>query len=227
MESMEKFILKTKEKVIRKIEEAKSIQEKKKIVEDNCFYYPFISPEDFEEYIEEDTQVENMDFKDELRAILKTPEQVENEANLKSIETGKNVAERHFEYVKRIIRNNAEKGKYTSVDNKKIIEYELEIPSGDFSLRLPMAGYRDVGGVKFESGIKCEIDDMVLYNSYKKTISSLANEIGATIDIICCFEENGMRTYIDIPGTNVSLNERNYVHLQRRTAVYLRGRIEI
>ena len=38
MQSMEEFILKTKEKVIRKIEDAKTIKEKKKIVEDNCFY---------------------------------------------------------------------------------------------------------------------------------------------------------------------------------------------
>ena len=90
-----------------------------------------------------------------------------------------------------------------------------------------MFGYRDVGGVKFESGIKCEIEDMVLYNSYKQTLISLADEIGATIDIVCYFEENGMKTYIDIPGTNVSLISRNYVHLQRRTDVYLRGRIEI
>ena len=51
-----------------------------------------------------------MDFRDELRAILKTPEQVENEANSKSIEEGKKVAERHIEYVKRIIRNHAESG---------------------------------------------------------------------------------------------------------------------
>ena len=101
MQSMDEFILKTKEKVIRKIEEAKSVKEKKKIVEDNCFYYPFISPEDFEEYIEDDILSEDMDFKDELRAILKTPEQVENEANLKSIETGKNIAAEHFEYAKK------------------------------------------------------------------------------------------------------------------------------
>ena len=168
-----------------------------------------------------------MDFRDELRAILKTPEQVENEANLKSIEEGKKVAERHIEYVKRIIRNHAENGKYTCIGDKKIIEYELEIPALDFSLHLPMFGYRDVGGVKIESGISCEIRDMVLYNSYKQTITALANEIGATIDIICCFEENGMRTYIDIPGTNFSLNSRNYVHLEKRTNVYLKGRIEI
>ena len=63
-----------------------------------------------------------MDFRDELRAILKTPEQVENEANLKSIEEGKKVAERHIEYVKRIIRNHAENGKYTCIGDKKIIE---------------------------------------------------------------------------------------------------------
>jgi hypothetical protein len=68
---------------------------------------------------------------------------------------------------------------------------------------------------------------MVLYNSYKQTISSLADEIGATIDIVSYFEEKGMKTYIDIPGTNVSLNLRNYVHLEKRTNVYLKGRIEI
>lgn len=225
MESMEEFVLQLKEKIIRRIERANHITEKKAIVETYCFSFPFLSPDDFKDYIGKEKK--NLDFKDELREILKTPEQVEIEANLRSIETGKNIATEHFEYVKKEIRSHAEQGLYKCAGDKKIIEYEIEIPSYKSLIRLPMAGYRDVGGVKFESGIKCEVDDMVLYNSYKQTISSLASEIGATIDIICCFEENGKRTYIDIPGTNISLNERNYVHLQRRTAVYLRGKIEI
>lgn len=143
-----------------------------------------------------------MSFKDELRATIRTPEQVRREKENTSVDIGKYCANKDYEEWKKEIIHNAKNGKYDSEEGKKCIKADVTHLQISFYIKFREARFEyGFGNAKYERGIKYYIEDEVAFSTYKKEINRLAMDDDAYVQLKGKYIDEGKTYYFDIPGT--------------------------
>lgn len=185
---MDEFIKQLKEKVSRCIENADGIKEKKEIVENYCFYFPFLSPDDFEHLlVEAEPKIKReVSFLDELKSIVKSPEEAKVERKQESIDFGIRCATTDYHKLKAQIFEAAKRNDYIIVGEKKVIECTCNCSFWDTYYRTispekSIIGFKPalskrIGNIVFDKGIEYFIKDKLAYDTYNSEITKMAEE---------------------------------------------------
>ena len=185
---MDEFIKQLKEKVSRRIENANGIKEKKEIVETYCFSFPFLSADDFEHLlVETKHQIkEEVSFLDELKSIVKSPEEVKEARKKESEDFGIKCATTDYHKLKSQIIEAAKRNEYKIVGEKKIIEcicncsfwdtYYRTISPEKSIIGFKPAFSKKIGNIVFDRGIEYFIKDQLAYDAYNLTIAKKSKD---------------------------------------------------
>ncbi|MBQ8246895.1 MAG: hypothetical protein IJZ42_07160 [Lachnospiraceae bacterium] len=159
-----------------------------------------------------------MSFRDEMNAILKTPEQIASEKRSASVEAARKHAQVDYDCVKRIIKEKCQNGEYKIVGNRRVISF-------DYPTRL--SSYLEMTHVSYdricEYGLKCIVKDAAGFDVYKNKLYLLSEEDDITIQLKYVFRDtNGSEQSFDIPWFQGILNNRTTIHIKGHSDIVLR-----
>lgn len=160
-----------------------------------------------------------MSFRDDVNAVVKTPEQVIDERRKQSIDSGMSCAKKDYENVKDEIKRKSQCGDYKTVGNKRIIKFDYNHCSVYNFVWMKSEWFDGI----IDKGIQCELKDAVALDAYKEELKRLAEEDEIEIHLLYVFrDDNGSEYSFDIPGNYSSVHMRNTCHVHRRSEYVLR-----
>ncbi len=159
-----------------------------------------------------DSGGKKMSFRDEVKRIMKTPEEVAENERKEKIHEGMQYAQKDFKSLKDKIKSAAANGEAKYIDRKQVIQCDC------YSVGLGMLTSCNNTNCccKIEQGIACNIKNSTSYNAFKEEIERLTREEEIQIEFRAIFkDDDGSVTTFNIPGTCPELDHRNTCHLTR------------
>lgn len=160
-----------------------------------------------------------MSFRDEINEVIKTPEQVKDEKIKNSVNTGISYAKEDYTNIKNEIKRKAQCGNYEQVGNRRIIKFDYTCCNA-YKMANIVAEWFD--GI-INRGIRCEVQDVVAFEAYKKELQRLTKEDEIDIQLYYLFrDDDGSESKFELPGNYSSVHKRTTCHIIRRSNYVLR-----
>lgn len=160
-----------------------------------------------------------MSFRDEVNALIKTPEQIASEKRSASIINGTNLAKRDFEKLKAEIKRKCQNAEYKIVNGKQIVNFDYQYISVYEFVMMTHVWFDGI----IHRGMQCIVRDAEALAAYKKELYRLAKEDHISVQLKYVFKDtDGSEQCFDIPGTYSVLDQRTTPHIQNHSQKVIR-----
>lgn len=148
-----------------------------------------------------------MSFADDLNFVAKTPQQVADEKSKAAKKMGEIYAANDYDKIKQEFKDRASSGKYTEVDGKKYIEFELTKGhfTGLFKVKSSTHIEKKLFGYKESSEISFMASNQEELSAYLSMLAKLSEKDGISLRLRGRHQVNqGSVQYFSIPGRLVA-----------------------
>ena len=147
-----------------------------------------------------------MEFREEMRALVQTPEKNWEEYNKKMQKKGEENAGLNYIDIKNIITEKVKRGEFEIAGDNYIISFDYDSPFINEFVEIKFIHDEE----SKDNGLQCKILNAVSFEAYNNELKRLAKIDGIELTLAYRYkEDNSEGIYFDIPGNYEWLKSKN------------------